>query len=130
MAQSSPAGIVALFDLIVLAIAVPVFFAADFPLLGLGVAGGVWLVQRIVQLLALRRIRHADAKTTRNKAMGILAATMLGRVWTVALAILLVGLADREAGLAAAVLSAALVTAYLAGEGITQLMSKRDEQAA
>ena len=114
-------------DLIVLAIAVPVFVAGDFPLLGLAVAGGVWLAQRVVQLVALRRIRNADESTTRNKAMGILAATMLGRVWTVALAILLVGLSDRDAGLAAAVLSAALVTAYLAGEGITQVMRKAQE---
>ena len=48
---------------------------------------------------------------------------MLGRLWILAAAILIVGLVgDREAGLAGAVLAAALVTAFLAGEGIAQLI--------
>ena len=43
-----------------------------------------------------------------------MAAATLGRVWLITLAVLLVGLAEREAGLAAALLSAALFTVYLA----------------
>ncbi|MGB6424797.1 MAG: hypothetical protein WBF18_05915, partial [Solirubrobacterales bacterium] len=50
-------------------------------------------------------------------------AAMLGRLWILAGAILIVGLVgDREAGLAGAVLAAALVTAYLIGEGVSQLL--------
>jgi hypothetical protein len=125
MATSSPAGLIKLLDLLVLVAAVPVFIFGDFPLLGLAVAGGVWLIQRLVQLVALRRVRTS---ATRSRAMGIIAASMLGRVWTVALAILIVGLTDRDAGLAAAVLSAALVTAYLLGEAVSRL-SQRESQA-
>ena len=42
--------------------------------------------------------------------MGIVAATTLGRVWLMATAVLLVGLAEREAGLAAALLVLVLFT--------------------
>jgi hypothetical protein len=40
---------------------------------------------------------------------------MISRVWILALVIFGVGIAEREAGLSAAVLSVALVTAYLIG---------------
>jgi hypothetical protein len=123
MATSSPVGLIKLLDLLVLALAIPVFVFGDFPLLGLAVAGGVWLVQRVVHLAALRRVRRS---TTRSRAMGIIAASMLGRVWTVALAILIVGLTDRDAGLAAAVLSGALVTAYLLGEATSRLIAREE----
>lgn len=119
MAPSSPAGLIKLLDLLILAVAIPVFIVGDFPLLGLAVTGGVWLLQRLVQLFAMRRIRTSS---TRQRALGIVAATMLARVWTVALAILIVGLSDQDAGLAAALLAAALVTGYLAGEGISKLL--------
>jgi hypothetical protein len=51
-----------------------------------------------------------------------MAAATLGRVWIVALAILLVGLADRESGLAAALLAVALVTVHLAGMALSRLL--------
>ncbi len=45
----------------------------------------------------------------------------MARLWLITIAILLVGvLADDEAGLSAAVLAAALVTANLAGEALTR----------
>ena len=42
-----------------------------------------------------------------QKAMGIVAGSTLGRVWLMATAVLLVGIAERESGLAAAILLAA-----------------------
>ena len=54
--------------------------------------------------------------------MGIVGSATLGRVWLVALAILLVGLlGEREAGLAAAILTLALVTVHLACLAISKL---------
>ena len=50
-------------------------------------------------------------------------SSTLGRVWLVALAVLLVGLlGDREDGLAAAVLCLALVTVHLAALALTKLL--------
>jgi hypothetical protein len=48
---------------------------------------------------------------------------VMGRVWLLALAILLVGLlVEREAGLAAAVLALALVTAHLGAAFVSHLL--------
>jgi hypothetical protein len=52
-----------------------------------------------------------------------MAGVSLLRVWLIALAVLLVGLADREAGLAAALVSAGLFTVYLATQFATRLLS-------
>jgi hypothetical protein len=115
-------------DLVVLAFALPVFLAFDFPMLGYAVAAGAWLVQWTIAFLAERRIAASLASGNRRGALGTRAATMLGRVWLVALAILLVGLlAEREDGLAAAVLSAALVTAFLIAQFAGRL---QDREAA
>jgi putative exporter of polyketide antibiotics len=55
-----------------------------------------------------------------------MAAATLGRVWLIALAVLLVGLAEREAGLAAALLSAALFTVYLGTQFVTRLLEPQE----
>ncbi len=94
-------------DLALLAAALPVFLLAGLPMIGYAVAAAAWLVQRGIQALADRRVKTALLAGRRQNAMGVLAATTLGRVWLVALAILLVGkLAEREDGLAAALLDA------------------------
>jgi hypothetical protein len=101
-------------DLCLLALALPVFLAAGWPLAGYAAAGGAWLAQHAINALANRSSKAALAAGERNRALGIVGATTLGRVWLVALAILLVGLlGEREDGLAAAVLTLALVTVYL-----------------
>jgi hypothetical protein len=112
-------------DLVLLALALPIFLIFDLPLLGYVVAAGAWVAQRLLQRFAVRRAAGASERRT---ALGLIAAATLGRVWLLALAILLVGvLADEDAGLAAAVLAAALVTVYLAGEAATQLSARREE---
>jgi hypothetical protein len=79
-----------------------------------------------MQLAADRHVKRSLARGSRNSALGTLAAATLGRVWLVALAILLVGLSDRESGLAAAVLAAVLVTVHLAGMAIGRLISSEE----
>ena len=108
-------------DLILLAIALPVFLLGGLPIAGWAVATAAWLVGRGVKLLADRRGARALAEGDRRTALGLEAASTLARVWILALAVLLVGLAEREAGLAAAVLAAAVVTVYLIGRMIGHL---------
>lgn len=100
---------------------------AGFSTLGYAVAAAAWLLTRAIQLAAERRARSALARGNRRYAMGAVAVARLGRVWLVAMAVLLVGLADREAGLAAAVLSAVLFTLYLAGQGIAHLLWPQEQ---
>ena len=117
-------------DLLVLALALPIFIALDVPLAGYLAAGGAWVIGLAGKAVADRRRNEALRSANRNAALGLTAATILGRLWILAAAILIVGLTvDREAGLAGAVLAAALVTAHLAGEGIAQLMDGEGESA-
>jgi hypothetical protein len=114
-------------DLGLLALALPVFVVAGWPLLGYGVAAVAWLLQHGILFAANRRASRALRAGDRRTALGVLAAATLGRVWLVALAILLVGLSEREAGLAAAVLSAALVTLHLGGQFLGRLTGPGEE---
>jgi hypothetical protein len=109
--------------------ALPVFIAADLPLTAWGVVAAVWRVCMAVELYAERRVGRELAGGHRREAMGWVAATSLGRVWLIALAVLLVGLLDeREAGLAAAVLSAVLFTVHFGCRFIARAMTPPEER--
>ncbi|HEX2392291.1 MAG TPA: hypothetical protein VHI77_05165 [Solirubrobacterales bacterium] len=116
-------------DLLLLAAALVVFLIADLPLLGYAVAAASWLAQRGIQTLANRRSKQQLRAGNRQKAMGIVAATTLGRVWLMATAVLLVGLAERESGLASAVLLAVLFTVSFAAQGLAHLLDQSPEAA-
>ena len=110
-------------DLLLLAAALPIFIAASLPMLGYAVAAGIWLIQHAILAGADRASAAALASGDRRRALGIVGAATLGRVWLVALAVLLVGLlGEREDGLAAAVLCLALVTAHLGSFAFTKLL--------
>jgi len=96
-------------DLIVLALALPVFVAAELPLLGWAAATVAWVASRVVQTLAERR---AAASGNRRVAMGARAATLMGRLYLVGLTVLAAGIVEREAGLAAGILSVLVFTVY------------------
>jgi len=96
-------------DLVVLAIAFPVFLAADFSMLGYATGAVAWLAQRAVQIVLRRRAVASDDPRT---VVGLTAGSMIGRGWLVALTIFVVGLRHNSAGLAAAVLVIVLFTAY------------------
>jgi putative exporter of polyketide antibiotics len=113
-------------DLALLGLALPVFLLAGWSLLGYAVAAAAWLAQRGIQIAASRRVTRAEQRGDRRAALGIMAAATLGRVWLIALAVLLVGLAEREAGLAAALLSAALFTVYLGTQFVTRLLEPQE----
>jgi hypothetical protein len=116
-------------DLVLLALALPIFVLADWPMLGYGVAAAVWLAQHAIQLFAESRSRRALGEGDRKTALGVIAGATLARVWLVSLSILLVGgLGEREDGLAAAVLCAALVTLSLAGRALSRLVDGEGAQ--
>jgi hypothetical protein len=104
-------------DLFVLALALPIFIAADLPLLGWAGAAGAWLLQRGVQHLIERRARESDDPRT---VAGLLTGSMIARGWMVAGTIFVVGLTEREAGLTAAILSLTLFTFYFTGQMIAR----------
>ena len=104
-------------DFAVLLLALPIFVAADLPLLGwLGAAVG-WTLQRLIQHAIEQRARASDDPRT---VAGLLTASMIARGWLVAGSIFVVGLAEREAGLAAAILSITLFTFYFTSQMLTR----------
>jgi hypothetical protein len=111
-------------DLVVLAASLAVFLLGGLPMLGFAVGAAAWLVQRGIQVLAARRAAVELAAGRRQRAMAVVATTTLGRVWLMAMAVLIVGLVEREAGLAAAILVAALFTISLAAQGIAHLFDE------
>jgi hypothetical protein len=104
-------------DLVLLALALPIFVVAGLPILGWAGAAGAWLLQRGVQHLIEKRARASDDPRT---VAGLMAGSMLVRGWMVAGTIFVVGLSDREAGLAAALLSLTLFTFFFTGQMISR----------
>ena len=102
--------VVANLDLVVLALALPLFAAADLPLEGWVAAAVVWLAQRAVQVLLQRR---ADASDAPSVIVFSLAGGAVGRGIFTAVGILVAGLLlDHPAGLAAALLIVVLFTVH------------------
>ncbi|HEX6712868.1 MAG TPA: hypothetical protein VF066_05770 [Thermoleophilaceae bacterium] len=96
-------------DLALLVVAVPVWIAAQLPVLGWVAATGSWLLARWFQSFAERR---ALAKGKRQAVLAARAASLLGRLYLVTIAVFVAGLIDREAGLSAGVLAVAVFTVY------------------
>lgn len=115
-------------DPILLALGLVVFLLADLPMLGYAVGAAVWIVQRLVQVFAAKRATAELAAGNRQKAMGIVAATTLGRVWLMATVVLVLGLtAEKEDGLAAAVMVLVFFTVSFAAQGLAHLFGHEPE---
>ncbi len=110
-------------DLIVLALALPVFIGAGLPVLGWAAATLAWVLSRVVQAFAERR---ALASGDRRVAMGARAATLMGRLYLVGLTVLAAGIVEREAGLAGGILSVLVFTVYFATLFIVKPLEEAD----
>lgn len=108
-------------DLALLALALPLFLVADFPLLGWAGAAAAWLLWRGIGAWTTRK---AEASRDPRTVVGLMAASMIGRGWLIALTIFGVGLADHMAGLAAAVLAVALFTLHFSVSTISRSLSR------
>jgi len=112
-----PLRVLRYLDLVVLVLALPIFVAAGLPMLGwLGAAVG-WGIQRVVQISIEKRARESGDPRT---VAGLLTGSMIARGWIVAGSIFVVGLSEREAGLAAAILSITLFTFYFTSQMLTR----------
>jgi len=104
-------------DLVVLALALPIFIAAGLPLLGWAGAAFGWIVQRLIGTAIMNRAQASDDPRT---VAGLMTGSMIARAWIVAGSIFVVGLSEREAGLAAAILSITLFTFFFTSQLITR----------
>lgn len=114
-------------DLIALVIALPVFVVGGLSMAAYFVATGMWLVARLIEAVAQRKAAENLRDGKRNTAMGMIAATSLGRVWLIVLAVLIAGLISRDAGLYAAILLVVVFTLNLASTGLVHLFTSDPE---
>ena len=112
-------------DLALLALALPIFIARRLaPGRLRRRRGGLARPACDARVRRPRLGRGAEARANGGARSGSSARSTLGRLWLVTLAILLVGLlGEREDGLAAAVLTLALVTVHLACLALSKLLS-------
>jgi hypothetical protein len=118
----APLALVRYLDLVLVVAALPFTLLMGVPMLGYGVGATAWILQRLVGIAIERRARRSGDLRAQ---IGLNLASMLGRAWTVGLAILVVGLAgEREDGLTAAVLILAAFTVYFALELILRPLDR------
>ncbi len=99
--ERSPIELLRYLDVVLVVLAVPVALALGAPALGLLIAAGAWLVQRILAHTDRRLIAYAHA---RGAGLGVGLVEAFGRIWLLAGAIVLAGVVGGRAdGLAAAV---------------------------
>ena len=96
-------------DLVVLALALPVFLLAGWPMLGYAAGAVAWLAQRAIQSYTNAK---ALASNEPRAVAGWVTGSMIGRGWLVALTIFAAGMVENDAGLAAAVLVIVVFTVY------------------
>ncbi|MGN6189752.1 MAG: hypothetical protein ACTHOE_12720 [Conexibacter sp.] len=111
-------------DLLLAALALPLFLLADLPIAGWLAGAGTYAAQRAVgEYTSRRAAASTDARTT----VGLMAGSMIGRGWLVALTIFAVGAAtDSKTGLSAAVLFIALFTVYFTMQMILRPFEKEN----
>jgi hypothetical protein len=111
-------------DLAVAVLALPLFLLGDLPLAGWITGAGAYAAQRAIGAYTARR---AQASTDVRTTVGLMAGSMIGRGWLVALTIFAVGVAtNSETGLSAAVLFIALFTVYFTMQMILRPFEKEN----
>jgi hypothetical protein len=105
-----PMALLRYLDLLVALLALPLFLLGELPLAGWLTGAGAYAAQRGIGAWTARRAAARDDPRT---TVGLMAGSMIGRGWLVALTIFAVGVTvGDEAGLSAAVLFIALFTVY------------------
>jgi hypothetical protein len=105
-------------DLVVLAIALPIFLVTGLPILGWVTAAVVWLAWRFIGAYADRK---AEASNDPRAVAGIETGSMIGRGWLMGLTIFGAGLAfGDDVGLSAAILAVVLFTVSFTTKLITR----------
>jgi hypothetical protein len=103
-------------DLLVLALALPLFLVAGLPLLGWAGVAIAWIAQRWIVATLKRR---AIATGNRANVMKAIAWSMMIRLALVTSTVVVIGIVDRDAGLPAAILAALLFSLALGAQMTT-----------
>ena len=115
-------------DLVVLALALPVFVAAGWSMIGYAVAAVVWIIQTVAQVKLQQKV---DSSTDPRHVVGLTAGSAMGRAWFAAIAALVAGIIFGDStGLAAVGLILVLFTIYFLTKVITHYYADAGEKLA
>ena len=90
-------SVLGFFDVVVLVIAAPIMILIGVPAAGYGIGAGAWIVLRALGVVMERALAGVEP----SRAVGIRLGYMLGRLFALALAVIVARNADgRDAGIA------------------------------
>jgi hypothetical protein len=116
--SEAPVSVLSFFDVAVLVVAAPIMLLIGVPAAGYGIAAGAWIVLRIV---GIGVERAADTSTMMNRSVGIRLGYILGRLFALAIVVILVRKADgQNAGLTALAVIVFAFTVQLATSALNR----------
>ena len=119
---SEPVLLLRYFDVALVVLAAPIMLLIGVPARGYAIGGGAWLALRAVGVAV---DRTTDASGDVRTQIGLRLGYMLGRLFLLALAVVLARRSGtRDDGLTALVVVAVAFTAQLASSAITRLASR------
>lgn len=110
-------------DFIVLALALPVFLLADWPIIAWATVAVAWTLQTIIQFALEAKVADSDNP---RRVIGLLAGGALARAWSVATVLLILGLVAEDSVLYAIVLTMVVFTVYFIAKVFNRLISESD----
>ena len=124
LGTADPLAPVRYLDVALVVLAAPFVLLLGLPVLGYLVGAGVWIVQRVLEVVLDRASQRSDVR----RAIGLKVASMIGRTWLIGIGILAVGLgAEREDGFTAAIVCLAAYTIHLATSLILRPLERNPE---
>ena len=115
-------NVLAFFDVLVLVVAAPIMLLIGVPASGYLIGAGAWIVLR---LIGIGVERAASQTTDPNRAVGLRLGFMLGRLFALAIAVILVRKSDgQDAGLACLAVIVVAFTIQLFTSALTRLRSR------
>jgi hypothetical protein len=110
------------FDVLVLVVAAPIMLLIGVPAAGYGIGAGVWIALRVI---GVGVERAAGTTTVLNRQVGLRLGFMLGRLFTLAIVVILVRKSDgQNAGLACLAVIVFAFTVSLATSALTKVGSR------
>ncbi len=105
-------------DVVIVVVAAPIMLLIGVPAAGYGIAAGAWIGLRA---LGVAVERYASATKDFNRVIGVRLGYMLGRLFTLAIVIILVDKADgKDAGLTALAVIVFAFTVQLVTSALTR----------
>lgn len=111
-------SVLSYFDVMVLVVAAPIMLLIGVPAAGYGIGAGAWIALRV---LGVGVERAAAATPVMNRQVGLRLGYMLGRLFTLAIVVILVRKSDgQNAGLACLAVIVFAFTVQLATSALTR----------